>query len=239
MDDANGNSIAERAPRLKAVLDKYDADVIGLQEFVPLWEEHIEKYFSNEYEIFYVYRTNEGWLETAPILYKKDKFNCLNKGYFWLSDTPEVMSGGWDIYNHNRICFYVLLENKISGEKFAFFNTHFGFGDENQIKSVRLIQKYMDNFSDYPTFITGDFNATPQTNAYAEMVKKFNDVNELTLKDKRTTFHAYMTRGNLDCHIDFCFINDKITPISYKIIDDLIDGKYPSDHYGVFTELKI
>ena len=51
-DDPNGNSISERAPRLNKIISPINADLIGLQEWRPAWEEHINKYFSDEYEIF-------------------------------------------------------------------------------------------------------------------------------------------------------------------------------------------
>ena len=60
---------------------------------------------------------------------------------------------------------------------------------------------------------------------------------EVTANDRRTTYHGYGTADN--AHIDFCFIDDKIKPISFKIIDELVDGKYPTDHYGLFIELDI
>ena len=173
------------------------------------------------------------------MLWKKDKFDCLQRGYFWLSDTPEVMSGGWDTYPHNRICLYVLLKDKKDGTTFAFFNTHFGFGEENQIKSVRLVQRYMENFSDYPTFITGDFNMIPSSAPYAEMIKKFTDANELTVKDRRSTYHAYNPQVDTNMHIDYCFVNKDVTPVAFKIIDETVEDKFPSDHYGIYTELEI
>ena len=237
-DDENGYSIQERAPRLAKVMDAYDADVIGFQEYTPFWTENMEKYFCGKYEFFSKFRTDIGWKETAPILWKKDKFTCLKRGYFWLSDTPEIMSGGWDTLRHNRICLYALLQDKENGKTFAFFNTHLGFGEENQVKSVRLIQRYMAEFVDYPTLITGDFNMTPATQAYAEMVKKYADVNELTVKDRRATYHGYDLQIERDEHIDYCFINDKIKPVKFKIIDETVDGKFLSDHYGIYTELE-
>ena len=138
-DDENGYSIAERAPRLEKVIKSYNADLIGVQEYTPLWEENIEKMFLDNYGFFNKYRTSTGWMESAPILWKKDKFECLKTGYFWLSDTPEVESGGWDEINHNRICIYAILREKQSGTEFTFMNTHYGFGDDCQIKSTRLI----------------------------------------------------------------------------------------------------
>lgn len=238
-DDENNHSVRERAPRLATVIAPFDADVIGLQEYTPLWEDYIPKCFSDEYEFFNKYRTDKGWIEGAPMLWKKEKFDCVKRGYFWLSDTPEVMSGGWDTYPHNRICLYVLLKDKKDGKTFAFFNTHLGFGEENQIKSVYLIQRYMDNFSDYPTFITGDFNMNPASRPYAEMIKKVADVNELTVKDRRSTYHGYAVENNLDEHIDYCFINEKIQPIAFSIIDTLVENKFPSDHYGIYAELEL
>ena len=238
VDDKRGYAIKQRAPRLATVLEGYDADVIGFQEYTPLWTEYIEKYFCDKYEFFNKYRTDTGWREAAPILWKKDTFNCIQRGYFWLSDTPEQMSGGWDTLPHNRICMYVLLQDKRDGKTFAFFNTHFGFGEENQIKSVRLVQSYMQKFAAYPTFIVGDFNMNLSSKAYAEMIKVYADVNELTIKDRRSTYHGYKLKNKLDEHIDYCFINEKITPKFFKIIDERVEKKFPSDHYGIYTELE-
>lgn len=235
-DDPNGNSVVERAPRLAKITSKYDADVIGFQEYTVPWEKEIEKYYP-EYEIFNKYRSvNE--LESAPILWKKDKFDLLDTGYFWLSDTPEVESRGWDeLYHCWRMCQYVILKHKESGKVFTYMNTHYGFGDNGQTKSSKLIYEYSKKISTNPTFVTGDFNMRPDSLGYAEMIKRFTDVNAVTVNDRRTTYHGYGTVD--DAHIDYCFIDDKIKPISLKIIDELDDGKYPTDHYGLFIELDI
>lgn len=78
-DDENGHSIAERAPRLKQTLAKYDADLIGFQEAVPAWMEFLEANYADEYEIFHRYRAEKS-LEGTPILWKKSRFDCLDKG---------------------------------------------------------------------------------------------------------------------------------------------------------------
>lgn len=235
-DDEGGNAISERAPRLAQVTSKYDADVIGFQEFTPPWEEQIAKFYP-EYEMFMKYRSVKE-LEAAPILWKRDRFELLDTGYFWLSSTPEVESRGWDeLYNCWRMCQYVTLKHKESGKVFTFMNTHFGFGDKGQVGSARLIFDYSKKISTYPTFVTGDFNMTPESLGYAEMTKHFTDTNAVTAKDWRTTYHGYGTVDNE--HIDYCFIDGKIKPLSCKIIDETVDGKYPSDHYGLFVRLEI
>ena len=238
VDDINGNSIAERAPRLSSVMSAYDADVIGFQEFTPVWAEYIDKYFGKDYVIFNRYRVDTGWLESTPILYKKDKFNLIKSGYFWLSDTPEVMSGGWDELNFNRICLYVILQEKASEKAFTFFNTHFGFGDENQVKSIRLIGQYSKELANYPAFVVGDFNMTPNTKGYEEAIKIFKDANPLAIEDREPTFHGYNQKEIVKTHIDYCFVNQMIKPINFKIIDELVEGQFISDHYGIFAELE-
>jgi endonuclease/exonuclease/phosphatase family metal-dependent hydrolase len=238
-DDKGGNSVAERAPRLASVTEPYGADVIGVQEYTPLWEKPLEEYFGDKYEIFNKYRCTEGHIESAPLLWLRDKFECIKKGYFWLSDTPEIESRGWDTLPHNRICLYAVLRDNESKKSFVFMNTHFGFGDECQTKSAALISEYADKISDLPTFTTGDFNMTPKSAGYAEMIKTWRDVNSLTVSDMRSTFHGYDLSIKRDEHIDYCFINDKIKPISLKLIDETVQGKYPSDHYGLLVSLEI
>ena len=239
-DDKDGNSIAERAPRLNEITSKYDADVIGFQEVRPLWIPYIEKYYGDKYEMFNKYRSETIDVESSPILWKKDKFECIKTGYFWLSDTPEVESRGWDeVYNCFRMCVYVILKEIKTGKCFTFMNTHFGFGDNGQVKSVKLIDSYSKEISDYPTFITGDFNMTPKSAGYSVMTECFTDVNAVTSNDLRDTYHAYNPDIFRDQHIDYCFVDDKIKPISQKIIDDLVDNKFPSDHYGLYIKLDV
>ena len=71
------------------------------------------------------------------------------------------------------------------------------------------------------------------------MIKHYTDVNTVTARDMRTTYHGYDPEKNNNEHIDFCFIDKNITPISQEIIDKTVDGKYPSDHYGLFIQLEI
>ena len=232
-------SIIERAPRLKKITAPYDADVLGFQEYTPLWEDSIKKYFLNEYEIYNQYRSEGPFYEGTPILWKKDKFDMLNKGCFWLSDTPSVMSGGYDTYGCNRVCLYVTLKEKQSGKTFTYMNTHFGFGDENQVKSAKLIKKYASKVSNYPTIITGDFNMEQSSSGYLEFVKDMFDANTLTVNDRRDTFHGYLLPDAKPMHIDYCFIDNKTKALNFKIIDELDDGKFPSDHYGLYIELEV
>ena len=235
-DDKDGNSIKERAPRLAAVTCGLDADIIALQEYTVPWEEQISRLYP-DYEIFNKYRSVKE-LESAPILWKRGKFECLDTGYFWLSDTPEVESRGWDeVCNCWRMCQYVILKHRESGKLFTHMNTHYGFGDKGQVASSGLIYEYSKKISQNPTFITGDFNMTPASPGYAEMIKHFTDVNAATANDRSTTYHGYGTTDGV--HIDYCFTDDSIKPLGLKLINETVDGKYPSDHYGLFMELEL
>lgn len=226
------NSIASRAPRLKEVLGKIDADIIGLQECTPSWLEHLEEDFGSKYEIFNVYRAAHNH-ESTPILWKKDKFSCLDKGCFWLSDTPDVESEGWCEWKCNRICTWAKLQDNVTGKTFLFMNTHFGFGEQCQAKSVKLMHDYNQKLGSCPTVITGDFNMRPDYPAYRDMSALYRDVNMATGKDMGNTFHGCEPEKHQEELIDYCFVNKDFQPISYRRITDKVHGYYPSDHYGI------
>lgn len=238
-DDADNNSIAERAPRLSAVTAPYDADVIGFQEYTPEWEPFIADAYGDKYDMFSKYRCVDD-PEGTPILWNKERFEALKTGYFWLSDTPEMESRGWDeLYDCYRICVYVVLKDRRSGECFAVMNTHFGFGDKGQADSAGLIYDYSKRISGYKTLVIGDFNMIPTDAGYAEMIRHFRDVNACTANDRRATCHNYTPEIDTREHIDYCFIDEKITPVNYTMITDSVDGKYPSDHFGIHVELEL
>ena len=44
--------------------------------------------------------------EYSPVFYRKDKYVALKSGTFWLSETPDSVSYGWDAVCR-RVCSYV------------------------------------------------------------------------------------------------------------------------------------
>ncbi len=237
-DDNNGHSIAERAPRLKTILDKYDGDIVCFQEVTPIWLKIIEEDYFSKYHIFNKFRCKAGPIEGSAILWKKNKFTELDNGYFWFSNTPWVESLGDDyLYHCHRMCQWINLKDNISGKEFYIFNLHFGFGDDYQVQSVNLIKQSVDALEAKNVIITGDFNAQRNSAAHNQMIKFFTDVNDITKKYQGNTYHAYGEEQGK--HIDYIFISsDTIKAEDYIVIDDLIDGKYPSDHYGLSIDLE-
>ncbi len=236
-DDANGHSIAERAPRLFQIFKKHSPDIIGLQEVTPQWLEVLTEGISKEYSIFNKFRGSYS-AEGSTIIFKKDKFNLIDKGYFWFSKIPWVESFGGDSYNCNRICQWVLLEEKTSLKRFYYLNLHFGFGTDYQLMSVEILKQTTDLFGTDNIIITGDFNLTPDTDVYKRLVECYTDVNTVTKCYKGTTYHNYgMADGQ---HIDYCFIkNGDFSPYNYTLLDETFNNKFPSDHYGIMVDFEI
>ncbi len=236
-DDPDGNSIKERAPRLKAVLAPLSADVIAFQEIRPKWVPEIERDFLDQYELFLAYRSVEK-PEGLITLWKKEKYDCVEKGHFWFSDTPSRESAGWDEkYHCPRICSYVQLKEKGSERAFLLLNTHFGFGDGCQTKSARMIKAFSGRYPNLKTVIGGDFNMSPSSLGYKEMTDRYIDANAVTAMDRRATYHGYHPSPEQTTHIDFIFCDRMVSPRSFRIIDDKVEGKYPSDHFGIYSEL--
>ena len=80
---------------------------------------------------------------------------------------------------------------------------------------------------------------TPDSLGYQEMTKYFTDVNTVTANYKGITYHVYNPEKHSTEHIDYCFINDKVSALSYSLLNKTFDGKFPSDHYGLNIELEL
>jgi endonuclease/exonuclease/phosphatase family metal-dependent hydrolase len=79
----------------------------------------------------------------------------------------------------------------------------------------------------------------PASEAYKYITAYMRDANALTANDMRSTFHGYDPESYPDAHIDFCFISNQVTALNSHIIDELVEGKFPSDHYGLYTKINI
>lgn len=237
-DDKDGHSIDERAPRLKALLYEQVADVIGFQEVTPPWMRHISNDYGEKYEIYNKYRDTEK-REGCTILWKKDKYELIDQGCFWFSDTPWVSSMGGDTVCHcKRICTWVILSEKDSLKRFALFNMHFGFGDSYQLDSVELLHKTAVTVGEKNTLMLGDFNFGPGSVAYQRAAEYFDDANALLENDQRSTYHGYGTCA--DARIDHLFLmRGGARPTAYKLLAQSYCGKYPSDHYGIMFNIEM
>ncbi len=237
-DDINGHSIPERAPRLLECINGCNPDIIGFQEVTKPWMEYIPADYGEKYDMFHKYRdTNQK--EGCTVLWKRDKFELIDTGAFWYSSTPWVTSRGNDSYKRlHRICAYVILRERATDRRIAFFNTHFGFGDSYQIESMELLAKTVELLGEQNTVIVGDFNFTPAAPAYAKSAEYFDEANALLGNASPTTFHGY--GRETDTRIDYMFLRRggaRVT--SSRLLDNTYDGKYPSDHYGLCFEVEL
>ena len=117
-DEKAGYGWSVRKDRVANYIKDNHIEVVGMQEVLHAQLEDLLERLP-EYDYVGVGRTDgktKG--EYSPIFFLKDKFEVLEKGNFWLSETPEVPgSKGWDAALE-RIASYAKLKDKRSGKVF-------------------------------------------------------------------------------------------------------------------------
>jgi len=181
--------------------------------------------------------------EYSPIFYDSRRFQLKEQGWFWLSETPDVPSRGWDAALP-RICTYIKLEEYDSRRNFWVFNTHFDHvGDDARKEAAKLIVDKIKELNDdkLPVILTGDFNLTPDTDPMKWLMRKMHDSRELSEADPYGplgTFNGFDFNSPLENRIDYIFVNRKVDAVrKYGVLTDSYDQKYPSDHLPVYVEL--
>lgn len=183
--------------------------------------------------------------EFTPVFFREDKYEPLEKGNFWLSETPDVPgSKGWDAALE-RVASYVKLKDKATGKIFMAVNTHFDHvGVTARKESAKLIMKKIQEIvGDRPAVVTGDFNITEDDEAYTTMVTnefKMNDAYHMTAYHSGApyTFHNFCRISPLKApKIDFIFITPGI-----KVLQSHIERENPqhriSDHNPHWADLE-
>ena len=241
VDDEEG-SIHTRSQIVTAIIDQYAPDSFGVQEATPKWLKIIDKELGDKYA-----RVGEGrspvdmFSEYSCVYYLKDKYNLIDSGTIWLSETPDKKYTKSFDSKHNRIASWAVLEDKQTGEKYTHLNTHL----DHVLESTRveqskvLLNKVRELEQETTVICTGDFNTFETAEAYSIMSAAMSD-SKLTAKisDTGITFHNY---GKIEEHkdgaIDFIFTTKGTEVRMYKIIRDTFKGYYPSDHYPVVSDI--
>jgi endonuclease/exonuclease/phosphatase family metal-dependent hydrolase len=214
------NSYQNIADRM-TIVKEYMPDIICFQE---TQTPHAQRY-KNSLQIYdYVLYDNDGTTyNSQPIFWKRDKFELVDSGIKWLSDTPDKRSKFADS-EYYRSMTYAILKDKATGEQFVVVNTHLDFAKINAKQTEKLLE-LSAGFRDMPMLCLGDFNMRDTDKGYQNMYNEcFMDSGRYLEKKDTAT-------------IDFCFIDiTKIVATNYKVISDHELSKTASDHYPVYTE---
>jgi len=216
-------------------------DLIGFQEVLHCQYLDLIKHFP-EYDHAGIGRDdgmNAG--EYAAIFYRKDRFSLIETNSFWLSETPDKPSFGWDAVCI-RICTYVNLFDNRARKEFIHYNTHLDHvGQTAMLEGAKLIRK---NILDkkIPSLITGDFNITEKSAPYNIMTQAGLSDAKYTAKASMAhgTFHGYDPSDAIENEspIDYLFYTSGDFDIkSYKVLVNGGEGAYTSDHYPVLAIL--
>ena len=247
--DSAERSWGNRKKDVTKIIKKYDFDIFGVQEIGSSAQEADLKALIPEYSYFGKGRDNEaGTLgEQVGIFYKTSRFVLKEKGSFFLSETPEVMSKGWDAALR-RMCVWSKFQDRQNKTDFYVFCTHFDhMGVKARIESARLIvEKVKKIAGDKPVFLMGDLNTSPEaTEMYTILISAFDDsqdISKIRPAGSVGTFNGFNVSTSLlppSKRIDYIF-SKKTKVLKYQVLNDKFSEKtYPSDHFPVMIECEI
>ena len=233
------HSMPNRLGIATRTIAEYYPDSVGLQEATPYWMLWLNIMLP-EYDYVGVGRDDgkcKG--EFSAIFYLKAKYKVIDSGTFWISETPEVPSKGWDA-TCNRVCTWAVLENKVTGERYAHINTHLDYnGILPRQKGIEMILEKAAGYHDIPVVCTGDFNLYEGSDYYKQLTAGTLHDTKFLAPDtmKNATFHHFALPTDERNVIDYVLANDKATPLVYRVVTEGIDGKFVSDHYPVYSDV--
>jgi len=245
------NAWSNRQELVVQTISDFAPDLLGLQEVLDFQGEYLKERLAG-YDFHGVGRDDgkrEG--EFAPVLFRRDRFELLDSGHFWLSPTPEVPgSRGWDAALP-RICSWVRLKDRMHPQgQLLLLNTHFDhMGSEARLESARLIRSQINRLRSPgdSAVLTGDFNATEDDPPYSALVGPAPEL-ALELIDsyravhpqrgaEESTFHDWKG-GNVGRRIDWILYSEGLVAIGAEINRVSRAGQFPSDHYPVQVRLQ-
>ena len=232
--DTGVNAWSNRKKMVIREFGNYQYDIVCMQE--PLTDQ-IQDFLSiGIYEWLGV--SGQGTPDSdvfTPIFYNKKKLNVLDYGTFWLSETPDVVSRGWD-GKFPRICTWAKFRYIENCRSFYVFNTHLDHvGEVAKLEGARLIcRKIKEMTAEEAVFITGDMNSTPETPPIHTFLSEFSNSREIATEKSGPagTAHSY---GKLypPSQIDYIFVNEYISVTKAITITKNSDPVYMSDHYPI------
>lgn len=265
-DSTNGDGWGQRYPVIAKMVQFHGFDIFGTQECFLHQLKNLKQALPGYSYIGVGRDDGKDKGEHSAIFYRTDKFELLEKGDFWLSETPNIPSKGWDAVLP-RICSWGHFKCKDTGFEFLFFNLHMDhIGKKARVESAYLVQKKMKEINEkLPAILTGDFNVDQHSNSYKALVAQGNLYDSYEIANLRYatngTFNGFNPNDFTESRIDHVFVSPGFKVIKYGVLTDTYRSKVlnggkadvkdapkeisvetyqartPSDHFPVEVEL--
>jgi len=175
---------------------------------------------------------------TQPILYRRARFEMLDQGWFFFSDTPDVLysrtfDGSWPAF-----ASWARFEDRRSGARFRVVNVHFEYRSRsNRRLSAALVRDRVRPWieSGETVLLAGDLNAWHG----ARTMELLESAGLRFAPVDGATFH--FDRGlNLLPAIDHIAATDGVRRIGPPVVlRRRFAGDWPSDHYPVLVDYRL
>jgi glycerophosphoryl diester phosphodiesterase len=236
------NAWPKRKEFLASQIEFHAPDVLGTQEGTPAQIDWLDGRLTS------YARVGEGREgghkgEYSAIYYHRQRLTVKDSGTFWLSETPDTVSTGWDAALP-RIVTWARFAERTGGHDFMAFNTHFDHvGTQARQQSVDLILTMIDslNKNGLPFVLTGDLNLTPDTAPLKKLSAALTDafVAAPIRLGPVGTFTGFRHDVPATRRIDYIMVDPAVEVINYATLTDAVDGRYPSDHFAVVASLHL
>lgn len=226
-----------RADLLLSDITAQQPGIIGFQE-VTYWQYDYLVATLKGYDSVLEYRDDAPLSEGCPIFYSQALYELEDKGSFWLSETPELMSKSWDSHCY-RICSYVILTEKATDRSLVVFNTHLDHGSEEaRIKGIAVVLDKIAQFGYLPCVIMGDFNALEGSQTYLSATEHFLDAQYAAADTMEGhTFHCWGHPEHSQ-RLDYFMVSKTGFRVQrYRVVQSTQGGIYASDHYPIVLQL--
>lgn len=238
--DAPANSWKDRADKVVALIDFHEFGVFGVQEADDNQLADMKNGLPT-YEM--VKDASHKGLSALAIFFKKENFELLKSGSFWLAPDQKSTEKAWDA-KYPRGCTWVNLRDKKTGKVFYYFNTHLDHvGVLARANSTILIAEKMKEFggADVAAAVGGDFNFDQFDDNYPKIQASSGLVDAYIIAQKKYTpngtFNGFnITRNGIE-RIDHIFLTKNANVLRYGILTDNFGGKFPSDHFPVVIDV--
>lgn len=225
-----------------AMINAEQPTIFGLQEAQQHQYEYLKENLP-QYDSYGVGREDgKSYGEHMAIFYLKEQVELLNCGTFWLSETPEEVSRGWDAMCR-RTCTWARLRMKANNKEFVYLNTHLDHaGPEARRQSLILIAERIGTLAPNgePVILNADFNSTVDQPIYEPIKAILTDSRQAApITDHRATLNCW-ERTHFDDPtwvIDHIFVRG-VEPEEFKVLDGDYGAPFISDHYPVMLTAK-